>query len=124
MVSEGKLDPYLATCRAKADARKAIAPMLAEIDALYAPIGEAYSAWMRTETRERGAAWFAQGVNNAIRFSASHDFGERRPALMGASEVRSAVERDGLAPEVAVAVLAERIEQLRALRAAWDAFAA
>jgi hypothetical protein len=130
-VAAGELAPYFATCKAKAEARKALAPLIAAANAAYLAVAHAYTH----ETRGVEAAvvvvspvFRAQGLNNALyygdcgRTDLRGADGKMVPARMSVSDVESALKYNEIDALAAIAVIRERLAQIEALRDAYFAF--
>jgi hypothetical protein len=120
-VAAGDLEPYFATCKAKAKARAMIKPLIQKAKTLYAPIGQAYDV---EYTRDRGGegpmdpkVFAAQTMNNAIYYGSTKR--AANPSQMSVSEIESAIKFNEISSDVAVTLLQERIEQLTQLQKAF-----
>lgn len=140
-VDAGELEPYLARCRAKADARRQIKPLVAEIDGMWqgSALGRAYTkASLERKPGSRRTCWTIQGSHwNGARFV---------PAVLGYSplfranslsgdiwwaskDIEAAVKHGQMGVERAVRELTEARDMLRTLYSiatpdqveAWDA---
>lgn len=123
----GELDSYFAANRARAAARKEIAPLVAEAEVIYKMIGDAYTAAGKVATQatracDRAVEYFpnialtrAQTMNNAIFFGLEGDTVSgldwrvkqgREDATRAVRELRARIEelkalRDAAAPSIA-----------------------
>ncbi len=135
-VTAGELDAYLALCKAKAEARKLIKPLIEAAKAIYNVIGQAYEAEyqvsyrMSTPLDQRvgmsTCVCAAQGLNNSLFYGDSvrgvsirDAAGKLRTNILSITEVESALKYNEIDTLVAVAVIQERVAQLETLR---DAF--
>lgn len=130
----GELDAYFARNRARNAARASIAPLFAEVVALAKPIGDAYEAEYQRKYGGR-LTWeeqqkvtmdpvvvLAQGMATAIHYGLGHKgIAPSGIRAMGASEIEWEVQRGRADYEIAAAEMAERVEMMKALRAAFDA---
>lgn len=113
----GELDAYFARIAAKVEARKAIAPLMVEIVALYTPIADAYSAACKRGYGHMPAGLFAaQAMANSLRWGQDDNFAY----TTGAARVEALAKRGEMGPIEAVAALRAIIVDLQALRAAAD----
>jgi len=127
----GELDAYFATNRARHAAKKRIAPLAEEAKALYEPIAAAYDVEYRAKYRSEESREMdlrivaAQQMANSIRWGHRATDGgfERTIQCSGVSEIESALRFGNPDVEVVVAELEERVEMMKALRAAFDAVA-
>jgi hypothetical protein len=125
-VAAGDLEPYLAKCRATAEARKAVAPLVAECRAAYMTVGLAYEAAYKAS---RGlsideSVSAAQTMNNALFYSCK-TMGCREPDVhehRAVSSIEWSAQHGEIDAVRAVAILRERIVQLTELRAEWLMF--
>ena len=119
-VAAGALEPYFAACKAKAEARAMVKPLIQNAKTLYMVIGEAYNVeYIRSSRLGLSGGmdpkvFKAQTMNNVLYYGCD----TRRatnPSLMSVSEIESAIKFSEVSSEIAVAVLQERIEQLTQL---------
>lgn len=120
-VAAGDLEPYLAVCKAKAEARATIKPLIQAAKDLYAPIGQAYNVeYVRNHGAMDEKVFAAQTMNNALYYGNSiRGIVTADPFQMSVSEIESALKFNKISPEVAVVVILERIEQLTQLQTAF-----
>jgi hypothetical protein len=131
----GELDGYFAAQKALAAAKARIAPLVAEAQALYKPIGDAYSVeherWRRADNWDPVNSCYrttfdpflraAQEMANAIYYGSNSRHSYELGA-MPVSDIEYAIRtRKTTDYERVAAELAERVEMLRALRAVFDA---
>lgn len=122
-VAAGALEPYFAACKAKAEARAMVKPLISKAKTLYAFIGAAYDTEYVRSSRLGllgsidPKVFAAQTMNNALYYGATHR--STNPFQMSVSEIESAIKFSEVSSEVAVTVLQERIEQLTQLQTAF-----
>lgn len=120
-VAAGALEPYFAACKAKAEARAMVKPLVSKAKALYAIIGQAYDAEYSRSNRVGSMepkVFAAQTMNNALYYSCGRR--AENPSQMSVSEIELALKFGEVSSEVAVNILQERIEQLDQLQTAFN----
>lgn len=126
-VAAGELDGYLILCKARAEARILIKPLVAAAKTVYGIVGQAYDIEYRRfincpldDERRRfdPRVSAAQDMNNAL-FYGDTQRPSSDPSTMSISEIESAFKYGKVDSLTAVNVIRERIEQLEKVR---DAF--
>ena len=114
-VEGGALDAYFERNRKRNAARKAIAGLVAEAREAYKAIGDAYSEACNANGYGNvpRAIFFAQTMNNALFYGDHCRRNTAKLETMAVSEVEDACKTGKVEPEAAVAVIRERIEQIR-----------
>ena len=123
-VAAGELAPYLERVKARAEALKAIAPMVEEAKALYAPMGAAYEAEYQKKYGKGGdhtmemnpAICRFQTMANAAFWGVNH--ADHTP---GVTDIERHVKNNRLDPIKAVEQMAFALEVLRETNAAFRA---
>ena len=138
-VAAGGLDAYLALCKAKAEARAQIKPLVAAAKQAYDVIGQAYEVEYQRRYRNSlsldqqipmdTTVCAAQGLNNSLFYGDSvHGVSIRdaanklRIGILSITEVESALKYNEIDTLVAVAIIRERVVQLETLRDGFVAF--
>ncbi len=123
-IEAGGLVAYFARIETIRAARAAFAPLMVELCALYTPIADAYTAASRSSHDAAAfvASWLfrVNSVAGDIRWGGQRGR-PRTVRLMGAGEIESAIKFGDITHEEAAREMAERVEMMRAVRAAFDA---
>ena len=119
-IEAGELADYFARAEAYRAARAQIKPLVAEAAALYAPIAADYETAYRAGTLHTtdSPVWYAQTMANALFYGVSSlgVHGKSRGVREIESDISHGRDRRLVA---SVAEMAERVESLRTLNAAW-----